>query len=914
MNVQRYAAFISYRHLEQDRKWAKWVLQAIETYRVSKDLVKQGFPKRLGKCFRDEDEIPASNNLTDQIMQALKASDYLIVICSKNTPESQWVAREIELFREMGKGDKILALLIDGEPSQSFPEALRFDQNGIEVEPLAADVRPRADLNDKQLKELARLRLSAALLGCKYDDLKQREKARARRKHWQMMAGAISLCLVLVGFWQTSQFQINNTNEEALVATIQSKGQQLAVTASKITDMNLAGALLVEAKNYYPKIQIDTESIDINARALLSQSRAFKMPTTLKPIYHKAGPDRSFLVIIGSIGYSMLDLKTGKWLYNKREIRKTFDDYLVEFSERGDVFAVGETDGTLIGYHSKTGEQIFKADAAYGTLYDIAFIPGAKKLGASYADGTVRIFDMSSSEPITSFKSNSGHALSIDLSSDGIFLACGYSNGDVIVWDTDTLEKVSEIKSSDKPIFQVGFEPEAGDLFTSTSNGEIKIWDPLSGAMLHTLSGHSLAVDDWYFLEDNNRLITTSFDGSVRVWDIFEGQQLSAIETSENEIITTDLSSDQTEVLSIHMDGTAKIWDVETGSLKSEIYDSGVNLQADDIHDFSDVPNAMLGGFYSGTGANVFVVSLGHIQTLISQPIKITHNVTQPKKIRTIEFSKNGRKLLSGDENLNFGLWNSVTGEPEKVFDYLDYVPDGSERLDDSTTDSLYEYKHQISATFTANEEQIIMSVANQPLIIWDAEWEHGVDSDREYANVVLISPNKKYVLQAADDSLGLYNQEDFQLGEPFTVVDEATGPFVFSPDSSKVFFEYDGTPVIWGLEEGELITTFDDDYGWLLTAAFSPNGEYIVTALDDSTVRILDARTGEQIFILDTEYLNVTNAKFSPSGNRVLLIAESTVSVWDAKTGTFTYTIEAEEPEKKNSVFNSKPDIYDAH
>ena len=32
----RYAAFISYRHLENDRKWAKWLHSALERYRFPK--------------------------------------------------------------------------------------------------------------------------------------------------------------------------------------------------------------------------------------------------------------------------------------------------------------------------------------------------------------------------------------------------------------------------------------------------------------------------------------------------------------------------------------------------------------------------------------------------------------------------------------------------------------------------------------------------------------------------------------------------------------------------------------------------------------------------------------------------------------------------------------------------------------
>src|SRR5262245_41301237 len=120
-----YDAFISYRHVDRDRKWASWLVSALETYRVPKSLRRRGLPARIRKVFRDEDEIPASSDLNEQIKQALRASRYLIVVCSRDTPQSKWVAREIELFQEMGRGEQILALLVDGEPEQAFPAPLR---------------------------------------------------------------------------------------------------------------------------------------------------------------------------------------------------------------------------------------------------------------------------------------------------------------------------------------------------------------------------------------------------------------------------------------------------------------------------------------------------------------------------------------------------------------------------------------------------------------------------------------------------------------------------------------------------------------------------------------------------------------------------------------------------------------------
>jgi len=56
--IQQYSAFVSYRHVDLDRKWAKWLVRKLETYRAPGRLIKQGVPQRIGILFRDDDEIP----------------------------------------------------------------------------------------------------------------------------------------------------------------------------------------------------------------------------------------------------------------------------------------------------------------------------------------------------------------------------------------------------------------------------------------------------------------------------------------------------------------------------------------------------------------------------------------------------------------------------------------------------------------------------------------------------------------------------------------------------------------------------------------------------------------------------------------------------------------------------------------
>ncbi len=204
----RYQAFISYRHVEPDRSWAKWLHGALETYRVPKPLAgERSLPARLGRCFRDEEELPASADLNAQIEQALQDSRFLIVVCSPRTPSSEWVNREVERFRQMGRHERILALLVEGEPDEAFPRSLceirrtlvtasGQSREQIEaVEPLAADVRGSRGESPRRLKRMALLRMLACILGVRFDDLRQREQER-RTRRWAV-AGAILTVLAL---------------------------------------------------------------------------------------------------------------------------------------------------------------------------------------------------------------------------------------------------------------------------------------------------------------------------------------------------------------------------------------------------------------------------------------------------------------------------------------------------------------------------------------------------------------------------------------------------------------------------------------------------------------------------------------------------------------------------------------------
>ena len=117
-----YIAFISYRHTDPDKAVAEKLHQLIERYHVPKGIGKE--QKRLGIAFRDQEELPVSGDLGQDIYNALDHSEFLIVVCSPRTPESMWVTREIEYFLSHHDYRHVLTVLVEGEPDDSFPHNL----------------------------------------------------------------------------------------------------------------------------------------------------------------------------------------------------------------------------------------------------------------------------------------------------------------------------------------------------------------------------------------------------------------------------------------------------------------------------------------------------------------------------------------------------------------------------------------------------------------------------------------------------------------------------------------------------------------------------------------------------------------------------------------------------------------------
>ncbi|WP_293678168.1 toll/interleukin-1 receptor domain-containing protein [uncultured Phenylobacterium sp.] len=185
----RYSAFISYS--SADAKFAAWLHRELESYRLPPHLAEQGGLRggRLKPLFHDTWEMNAHHDLPQALREAIAESESMIVICSPAAKASEWVGREIELFRALHGDSPVRAALIEGAPAEAFPPALLADQG---AEPAAADFR-----RGGSARKLAVLKLVAALAGVQLDELVQRDGQRRTRRVLAASAAAMAATVVI---------------------------------------------------------------------------------------------------------------------------------------------------------------------------------------------------------------------------------------------------------------------------------------------------------------------------------------------------------------------------------------------------------------------------------------------------------------------------------------------------------------------------------------------------------------------------------------------------------------------------------------------------------------------------------------------------------------------------------------------
>ena len=544
----------------------------------------------------------------------------------------------------------------------------------------------------------------------------------------------------------------------------------------------------------------------------------------------------------------------------------------VAFSPDGKTLVSGGGDGKVRLWNVTTGEPIGKPLTAHeGGRSSVAFSPDGKTLVSGGGDGKVRLWNVTTGEPIGEpWTGHEGVVSPVAFSPDGKTLVSGGEDGTVRLWNATTGEPIGQPWTGHEGwVSSVAFSPDGKTLVSGGEDGTVRLWNATGEPIGQPWTGHEGWVSSVAFSPDGKTLVRGGYDGTVRLWNATTGEPIGQPWTAgERGVSSVSFSPDGKTLVSGGEDGTVRLWNATTGEPIGEPW-TGHEGRVSSVS-FSPDGKTLVSGGEDGT-----VRLWNATGELIGEPL-----TGHEGRVSSVSFSPDGKTLVRGGEDGTVRLWNATTGEPigepwtghEGWVSSVSFSPDGK-------TLARGGYDGTVRLWNATTGEPI-----GQPL----TAGRGGVYS-------VAFSPDGKTLVSGGeDDTVRLWNATTGEpIGKPLrrTAGRGRVYSVAFSPDGKTLVLVsggYGRTVRLWNATTGEPIgKPLSAGERGIYSVAFSPDGKTLASGGDDGTVRLWNATTGEPIGEpLTAGEGEVYSVAFSPDGKTLVSGGRDGMRLWNATMG----------------------------
>jgi WD40 repeat protein/DNA-binding SARP family transcriptional activator len=569
----------------------------------------------------------------------------------------------------------------------------------------------------------------------------------------------------------------------------------------------------------------------------------------------------------------------------------------VAYSIDGTRLATTSGDGSAKIWDVKTGQPLISISSGNAEFISIAFHPSDQIIATGDSAGFAKLWDAKTGQELESFPlsrviSEAGKMIegseeeisivAVSFSPDGEYLAGGNFGGTINIWDINSGDE--HLLTTQPQLISLAYHPDGAHLATASGlyPGYVTLLEIPSGEQLYRVEGGN-AVSGLAFSPDGNTLATTGFDGNLVIWDSLSGEMI-ANKAVVGELYSPAFDPDGLRLIVAHPNGTAILLDAAT---LEEIL--------------------ILRGHTASVNSVAFNPDGEHAATASSDGIAMEWDLGPGSEILTIRgvdgflrvaYHPDGKQLATTSLNGEVAVWDAENGDliwrqrgHEEFVGGLSYSTDGS----------------------------LIASSSDIPpvIIIWDSatgERLETIEDHTDFVNNIAFSPSGLYLASASEDyTVKIWDMEGREVhifehpapawglafhpdGDILTTSpwDDNLASATQAEDADAVG---DVTPdqrvVSWDLKTGEQIMNLGTHSAGVRDVVYSPDGDRLAAAAWDGTVTIWNAVTGDRFLSFEAFNHAVFRLAFNPDGSRLATIGGESIKIWDASTGDRLLTFE---------------------
>ncbi len=492
----------------------------------------------------------------------------------------------------------------------------------------------------------------------------------------------------------------------------------------------------------------------------------------------------------------------------------------VAWSPDGTRLISGGDDQTVRIFDTQTWKELAMLEGHSAAVLGVGILPGGRAVSVG-EDSIVRVWDIAAGKQAAALVGHAGAIRAVAVAPGGAVFATAGDDKGVKLWDTASLKLRATVGGHQQPVLCLAFSPQGQTLASGAAGGGLHYLDPVRGTIRKTTSTQMGRVTAVAFLPHAAGVLAGGQDETIRLWRAGEvpiaplirrqahgdsafaasfspdgkwlatggkdalvalrnpqsGDIVQTLRGHKGLIYEVAFSPDSRLLASASADGTVRLWSVETGAMVASFQAWKDKLSGVRTAAFAPDNRMLVAGASDGTLRLFDATQQKPIKDLTSQAAPLTGASFSPDGLLLATCTGDWQRWRLPGE---LRLWDVKTGEEVAA---LEGHPGEIKRV-----------------VFSGSGKR--MASVGGPIIVWDVAARKATATFRVGVSPTAVTFLKDENLLALGDAQGgvtIWDISSQRVVHRFVGHDKLVAGIAVSPDGQRlVTAAHDGTIKLW--------------------------------------------------------------------------------------------------------------------